>query len=78
MRWLVMTAAVALLACPGGAAVCEQLRSRCDGNVAQVCNSHGRWEPVMDCDQVEGQDMAWACGMEEEEATCLPVEEVAP
>ena len=75
VRWWLICVAALALSCPGGAAVCEQLQTRCLDNAAQVCNSHGQWESVMDCDDVEGRDTSWLCGEDEGEHTCLPYEE---
>ncbi len=57
-------------ACPPAAVVCEQLETQCAEDVAQVCDSQGRWQDVMDCQGVEPGE--WSCAHDGEEHTCIP------
>jgi len=71
MKALVIISVVFLTACP--AAVCEHLQTRCADDVAQVCDSRGRWQNVMDCSGVETG--AWECGVDDGEHTCINTDE---
>lgn len=34
---------------------CVPLSTRCDGNVAQLCDAEGSWQDTIDCDSVMGE-----------------------
>ena len=53
--------------------VCDPEDTRCSDLNAQVCNSHGEWETVMNCQEVtpEGEDSFVCCAFEGNH-TCLP------
>ena len=62
----VVAPALALLVLMGctGAKCPEPTRSRCAGQVAQVCSAEERWEDVMDCDRIAslaGSGEPWVC-----------------
>ncbi len=74
MRLLCMFIPVAILLShcrpPDG---CIANATRCNGRVAEICNSQGRWDSFMDCDEVEAQSGgSWAC--EEPGHLCLPAQ----
>lgn len=78
--------ALAALVLPGGCHLhdgCRPLASRCDGNVAQLCDPDGAWIVVADCEAVSRQTgEPWECvesvpldgdaGVDG--ATCLPID----
>ena len=71
--------ALRLLSC----AECETNDTRCQGNVAQICDGDGDWAELMDCDEVVGEpEVEWrCCGFESESYPeeilhgCLPAED---
>lgn len=69
MKFLMIVLVFAVAGCPSTAAVCIHLETQCAEDVAQVCDTQGRWEDVMDCSTVEPGE--WSCGVEEDEHTCL-------
>ena len=71
MRYLVIV--VLLL---GGCSVCEPLMQRCLNNSAQLCNSAGRWNTVMDCSTVKPKEKQWTCTKVKKVHTCLPKEKI--
>lgn len=63
---------VALMACPPAAGVCIHLQTQCATDVAQVCDTHGQWETITDCAEVEG-DSPFTCQEDDEgDHVCLP------
>ena len=36
-----------------GCAVCKSLEQRCNGAIAEQCDSAGKWRPVMDCSKLK-------------------------
>lgn len=70
MRY-VLTLIIVLTSCRTlGGPPCEPTTTRCDENVAQVCDASGRWQEVMVCDEVEPGD--WECRVDGGEHTCMP------
>jgi hypothetical protein len=66
---------LSLAACPQP--VCESLQTRCEGNVAQVCDSRGQWQEVANCDEVTPG--AWRCAADEDVGhTCVREEVEEP
>ena len=68
---------VFLAGCP--AAVCQHLESQCANNVAQICDSHGQWEEIMNCGNVLAVDplrgsASWTCQEVPDGHACLPTE----
>jgi len=63
--------------------VCETKQTRCNGTQAEVCDSNGRWQQVMDCSKVvDPKGASWSCcPVREGDAgivhTCLPAGEHA-
>ena len=86
-RFLVLLGALAALTLHSGCQLhdgCTPLASRCDGNVAELCDPDGDWFVVADCDAVDPRrPVPWTCvapsAMAERDAglataTCVPVE----
>lgn len=75
MRLMMLILGLTLTGCP---AVCESLQSRCAHNVVEVCDSHGQWQPIMNCDEIGSQSfidpVVWSCGYESDSHTCVEVE----
>jgi hypothetical protein len=86
-RFLLVVAALAALTLTNGCRLhdgCPPLASRCNGNVAELCDPDGDWIVIADCDAISPQPGArWACvaptssaaidaGLDG--ATCLPVD----
>jgi hypothetical protein len=70
MRWIIIAIAFLSTGCP---AVCEHLQTRCAADVAQVCDSEGHWQNVMDCSNVEPDE--WRCAPDlDGEHTCRPTD----
>lgn len=57
--------------------VCTHLKTRCNGQQADVCDAYGQWQTNMDCDDVIGGHEPWECCLDEQEGghTCLPESE---
>ena len=67
---IVIFASLVLSGCP--AAVCTHLETRCADDVAQLCDSRGRWQEVANCAEVEG-DFPFVCRQDHEgDHVCLP------
>lgn len=63
---------VFIIGCDDG---CKVEETRCDGNVAQVCNSSQNWEEMDDCDKVgDGTPFEFVCQFsdEEDQHVCVP------
>lgn len=63
----VMLLAVALFAASGcrtaGNPSCPVGETRCEGEVAQICDPAGRWQTLLDCDRVAELNQApFMCG----------------
>lgn len=43
--------------------------TRCDGEIAEVCDTDGHWQPFLDCTDI-GVD--WVCAEVPTGSTCLP------
>lgn len=73
IRWVV---ALILLGCPAPAAVCTHLETRCADNVAQLCDTRGQWQDVVDCEGVASPtQLRWSCVEDDEgDHVCLPDE----
>jgi hypothetical protein len=58
-----------------GCAECTKLATRCLDNQAQLCNTRGKWEVVMDCTKLKRKavDPDWVCRtMQDGMCTCMP------
>jgi len=63
---------IALALSATGCGVCVAEATRCQGQTAQICDSRGRWQTVMDCDAVQG-DSVFSCVEDADgDHTCLP------
>lgn len=69
MRYLLVLLACFVPACPGP--VCHHLQTRCANDVIQICDSHGRWQTVIDCDEIEPNE--WDCMFDGVDHTCIEV-----
>jgi hypothetical protein len=59
-RTIAITLLVLAAGCP--APVCPTLATRCDGQVAQVCDADGQWQEVADCSTLwETSGGEWTC-----------------
>jgi len=69
--FLVTFCALMFSGCPNDN--CEVASTRCEGNVAQVCNADKNWQDFLSCDEMEGD---WVCGQvpETKDFTCLQEE----
>lgn len=60
----------------GCSTVCKVEETRCNKNVAEVCDANGQWQKIMSCDEVEGGDEPWSCCESSTDAgpisACLP------
>jgi hypothetical protein len=72
-----ITMILAMIPLWGCGPICAQLETRCFAGNPQVCDSRGRWQTVLDCQEVseasggEG-DGGWACQPFDGGHTCLP------
>jgi|AMFO01.1.fsa_nt_gi hypothetical protein len=42
--------------------VCRAMQTRCNGPYVEICDEGGRWQRVMNCDDVRGPDGGpWMC-----------------
>lgn len=59
-RAIILLATLSLAGCP--TPVCPTLATRCDGQVAQVCDADGQWQEVADCSRLwETSGGEWTC-----------------
>lgn len=58
--WMVLGGAVLSFVSMLSCEECGPSETRCAGQEAQVCSSSGRWEPLADCDRIEGGG-EWVC-----------------
>ena len=60
---VLITASVMLAACPRPQ--CPEVGSfRCNGEIAEICDSAGRWSLLADCEKVSEQsEGTWECVM---------------
>jgi hypothetical protein len=50
---------------------CKQQAQRCQGGVAQLCDTAGKWRKVIDCDELSTRYApAWKCACQQEKCTC--------
>ncbi len=47
--------------------------TRCDGDVAEICDADGHWEPFSDCREI---GPGWVCGEVPLGSTCVPASEL--
>jgi len=58
-----------------GCSECTKLAQRCVDNVAQLCDTRGKWRPVMDCTKLKRKpaDPDWTCQtLKTGKCTCMP------
>lgn len=77
MRTLLALALLSLAGCP--TPVCPTLATRCDAQVAQVCDADGQWQEVADCaDVARTSGGEWTCEPTTSDGvavhSCLPAE----
>lgn len=64
-KWIMLAAVlVAAIGCrTPGAARCPVGETRCEGEVAQICDPGGQWQTLLDCNRVSELNRAlFACG----------------
>lgn len=50
---IILLISVAMISVTSGCAVCTVQQTRCNGNVAEICDSRGHWRTSRNCDDVE-------------------------
>jgi hypothetical protein len=64
----VVVAAMLLVLTAGCAPECKKQAQRCFNGVAQLCDAGGKWQDVMECDQVTPGK--WECTCDPKPCAC--------
>ena len=78
MKKIILCLALLMLAAVACTPVCQIKDTRCNGTAAEVCDSNGRWQLVMNCPDIKGQaGVNWTCCATRDAAgneihACLP------